>query len=73
MFDILLNDWVVEFSSDKSLGVEDSVEWVFGSLVVSCVTDKSLGIGESDVGWSGSVTLVIGDDLDSFVFPESDT
>jgi hypothetical protein len=73
VLDIFLDDWVVEFSSDESFGVEDGVEGIFGGLIVCGIADQSFVISESDVGWGCSVTLIIGDDFDSFVFPESDT
>jgi len=38
-FAILLNDWVIVLSSDKSLSIKDSVGWVFSSLVLCCITD----------------------------------
>jgi hypothetical protein len=38
VFKIFLDDWIIEFSSNKSLGVEDSIMGVFGSLVQSGIT-----------------------------------
>ncbi len=73
MFNIFLDNWIIEFSSNESLCVKDSVEWVFSCLVVSSITNESFSISESNVWWSCSVTLIVSDDLDSFVFPESNT
>jgi hypothetical protein len=39
VLDIFLDDWVVEFSSDESFGVEDCVEGIFGGLIVCGITD----------------------------------
>jgi hypothetical protein len=39
VLDIFLDDWVVEFSSDESFGVEDGVEGIFGGLIVCGITD----------------------------------
>ncbi|MCI90087.1 hypothetical protein A2U01_0111377, partial [Trifolium medium] len=36
------------------------------------VTDEAVGISESDVRGGGPVALVVGDDLDSVVLPDSD-
>ena len=72
VLDVLLDDWVVELSSDESLGIENSVQWVLGGLVVGGITNKSFVVSEADVGWGSSVTLVVGDDFDSFVLPETD-
>lgn len=46
---VLLYNWVIKLSSDKSLGIEDSVNGVFGSLVLGCISDKSFGIGEGNI------------------------
>ncbi len=72
VLDVLLDDGVVELSSDESLGIENSVQWVLGGLIVGGITDQSFVVSKADVGWGGSVTLVVGDDFDSFVLPETD-
>ena len=73
MFHICLDNGVIEFSADKSLGVKYGVVWVLGSLVFGSISDEPFSLGERDVGWGGSVSLVIGDDFDSVVLPDSDT
>ena len=60
-------------SSNKSLGVENSVVGVHGDLVLGGITNESLRVVESNVGRSGSVSLVVGNDFDSVVLPDSDT
>lgn len=60
---ILLDFIVIEFSSDESLGVENSVFWVSGDLVLGRVSDQSLCVGKCDVRRSSSFSLVVGDDL----------
>jgi hypothetical protein len=72
-FAILLDDWVVEFSSNESFSIEDGVNWVFSSLIFCCITDKSFSISESNVGRSGPVSLIVSDDLNSIVLPNSYT
>lgn len=62
-----------ELSTNQSLGVEDGVVGVHGDLVFGGITDQSLRVVESDIGWGGSVTLVVGDNLDSLVGPDTDT
>lgn len=37
------------------------------------VTDQSLRLGEGDVGGGSTVSLVVGDDLNSVVLPNTDT
>ena len=62
-----------ELPADQSLGVEDGVSRVFGSLVLSSISDQSFRVGEGNIRWGGSVALIVGDDLDSFVLPNSHT
>jgi len=68
-----LYDGITKLSSDEPFGIEDSVDGVFGGLVLGSITDKSFSFSEANIGWGGSVTLVVGDDLDSFVLPDADT
>lgn len=72
VFDVFLDNGVVKLSSDEPLGIKNSVQWVLGGLVVGGITNQSLIVSETNIRWGCSVTLVIGDDFDSFVFPESD-
>jgi hypothetical protein len=46
---------------------------VHGDLVLCSITDETLGLRERDIGGSRPVTLVIGDDLDTIVLPDTDT
>lgn len=73
MFHIRLDDGVVEFPADESFGVKDGVVWVLGGLVFGGVADESFGLCEGDIGWGGSVSLIVGNDFDSVVLPDSDT
>jgi len=68
-----LDTLIIETSTDEALSVEDSICWVHGDLVLSGISDQTLGVGESDVGWCGSVTLVVGDNLDLTVLEHADT
>jgi len=70
---VVLDTLVVETSADEALGVEDSVGWVHGHLVLGGISDQTLGVCEGDVGWCGSVTLVVGDNLDLTVLEHADT
>jgi len=51
---------------------ENGVNRVHGDLILGSVTDQSFGIGETDVRRRRPVTLVIGDDFDTVVLPDSD-
>ena len=70
--DVFLDSAVAELAADKTLGVEDSVCWVSCGLVLGGVTDKTLLLGECDVGRRGIDTLIVGDDLDLFILPDTD-
>ena len=54
------------------LGIEDGVGGVHGRLVLSGVTDEALSLREGNVGGSRPVSLVVGDDLDTVVLPDTD-
>lgn len=73
MFDIRLHNCISEFTADESFGIEDSVVRVFGSLIFGCVSDESFSFSECDIGWGGSVSLVVSDDLNSVILPHSNT
>jgi len=64
---------VGELSANQSLGVEDGVVWVHGDLVLGGISNQTLRVVEGDVGWGGSVTLVVGNDLNSVILPHGDT
>merc|ERR1711990_1349096 len=71
--DILLDDWVIELSTDESLDIKDGVGWVSSSLVLGSLTNLSLFFSESDIRWSGSVTLLVLNDDNLVTFHDSDT
>lgn len=71
MLHVRLHLRVVELAADETLGVEDGVDGVHRDLVLRGVTDETLGVGERDIGWGGSVTLVVGDDFYSVVLPDT--
>ena len=46
---------------------------VHGDLVLCGITDETLGLRERDIGGSCPVTLVVSDDLNAIVLPDTDT
>lgn len=46
---------------------------VHGDLVLRGVTDETLVVGERDIRWGSPVTLVVGDDLDTVILPDTNT
>lgn len=73
MLHILLNYGISELSSDQSFGIENGVGWILGNLVFGSISNKSLVVIEGNIGWGGSISLIIGNDLNSIVLPDSDT
>jgi hypothetical protein len=66
--DILLDGGVIEAATDKTLGIEDGVDGVHGSVVLSGLTNQTLLVGEGDERGGGERTLLVGDDLDIVAF-----
>jgi len=46
---------------------------VHGDLVLCGVTDETFGVGERNIGGSCPVALVVGDDLNTIILPDTDT
>mmetsp|Transcript_61485 Transcript_61485/g.70505 ORF Transcript_61485/g.70505 Transcript_61485/m.70505 type:complete len:335 (-) Transcript_61485:480-1484(-) len=69
---IALNGVFVEFTTNKSLGIENGVFGVSGNLILGGVTNKTLGFGESNIRGSGSVSLIVGNDFNLIVLHHSD-
>jgi hypothetical protein len=61
-----------ELATDETLRVEDGVPGVHGDLVLCGVTDETLALGERDIGRCRAVTLVVCDDFDTVVLPDTD-
>ena len=73
VLDIKLNVLLRELTTDEALDVEDSVVGVGGSLVLGCVSDKSLILGEGDIRGGDTVSLVIDENLDLALLHHTDT
>jgi hypothetical protein len=41
-------------------------------LIFCSIPNETLVVGERDVGWGGTVTVVVGDDLNTIVLPDTD-
>ncbi len=70
-FDVTLYSLVRELATDEALGVEDSVGGVSGSLIFSSITDEALLFSESNIGWGSVETLIISDDFNFIVLPNT--
>lgn len=56
MLDILLDIALRELATNQTLDIPDGVGRVGGSLVLGCVSDQALVLGEGDVGWGDTVS-----------------
>ena len=52
---------------------KDGVGWVHCYLVLSSISNQSLGVGETNIAGSGTVSLVIGDDFNLAMLEHSHT
>jgi len=73
MLHIRLDTRVSELATDQTLGIKDGVGSVHGSLGLCGITDKTLGFSEGAVTWSGTITLIVGNDLDTIILPDTNT
>jgi len=73
VFHVFLDDWISEFSTNQPLRIEHSIIWIFSHLVFGCITYKSLSFCECYIGRSGSVTLMISNNLNSIILPDTHT
>jgi hypothetical protein len=71
MLHISLHVLVSEISANETLGIIDSVRGIHGSLILGRISNESLFIGKSHDTWSDSVSLVIGNDLNSSVLVDT--
>ena len=68
-----LDSGVRKLASDQTLGIEDGVVGVHGSLGLGGISDKTFSLGEGNIRRGGTVTLVVGNDFDTVILPDSDT
>lgn len=57
--------------SNLPLGIEDGTRGVQSGLVLGGITDQAFGVGESNIRGSGTVTLVVGNDFNTVVLPDT--
>ena len=72
VLDVLLDCGIVQLATDKSLGIENGVVRIHGRLILRGVTDQTLRLGESNPGGCGSVALIVGNNFDALILPDSD-
>ena len=64
---------VLELAADETLRVEDGVVWVHRDLVLGGIADQPLVVREGHIRGCCPVTLVVGNDFDTVVLPDTDT
>ena len=64
---------ILESTADEALRVEDGVVGVHRDLVLRGIADQPLAVGERDIRGCRAVTLVVGNDLDTIILPDTDT
>ena len=55
----------------QCLQSRNCVLWVACHLVLGSIADESLGVCEGHIGWSGSVALIVGNDLHAIILPHT--
>nr|AAC04953.1 Yal004wp [Saccharomyces cerevisiae] len=70
---VSLHFWVVEVSTDQTLSVENGIRRIHSSLILSSITNQSFSVSESDKRWSGSVTLIVGNNVHTIISKVSNT
>merc|ERR1719284_481219 len=71
--DVCLNDWIIEFTTNQALRIEHSVFRISCHLVFCCIPDQAFGVCECDIRGRSAVTLVIRNDFNTIIFPNSNT
>ncbi len=69
---VFLDNGVAKLSSDESFGIENSVQWVLGGLVVGGITNQSFILIKSDIRSSSSVSLVVRYYFYPLILPDTD-
>ena len=70
-FDISLDGGILIFSTNESLCIKNSIKWISGSLVLSGISNKSFVFSEGNVWRGGVETLIICNDFDFIIHPDS--
>jgi len=70
-FGIILDELVLELATDESLGVKDGVGRVSCNLGFGSISDETFVFSECDVRGGGVETLIVSDNLNLFVLPDT--
>jgi hypothetical protein len=67
-----LHGRITELAADETLSIKDGVGWVRGSLGLGRITDETLLSSKGDVGGRSAITLVICDNFNTVILPDTD-
>jgi len=70
-FNVTLHSLVRELATNEALGVEDSVGGVSCGLIFGSISDEALLFSEGNIGWGSVETLIISDDFNFIVLPDT--
>ena len=71
MLDIILNHSIIKLATNETLGVKNSVRGVCCSLILCCIANETVFLGESDVGRRCTISLVVSDNFYSSILPDT--
>jgi hypothetical protein len=70
MLEIRFDSWTNNFTPGQNKVTYMSIH---GCLTLGGITDNTFSLGESNVRWSRTVTLVVGNDFHAIILPDTDT
>jgi hypothetical protein len=68
---VSLDHIVTKLAANEAFGIKDGVGWIAGTLVLGRVADETLGLSERDIGRGGPISLIVRDDLHTFILPDA--
>eukprot|EP01137_Pigoraptor_chileana_P033652 Opistho-2@24879 len=69
---VMLHRGLVDAATNETLGIEYRVLGIHGSLVLSGISDQTLRVRKGNIRGRSAVALVVGDDLDAVILPDTD-
>ena len=73
MLHVCLDFGISESTTDKTFRTKYTVLRVHCNLIFGSIANQPFRVGESDVGWSCSVTLIVCNDFNTIILPNSNT
>ena len=67
-----MNLSIAELATNETLSVEDGVVRVHDDLVLGSITNQSLPLTKGDIRGGGTVTLVVGNNFNTVILPDTD-